>query len=133
MTVATGGPPPVTLCRVGVARAMGGVSGGAETECACALLVRETRGLAAAAPPTSPLPPLLVERRVSLWLEIRRLGSPLEVSDIEDIESRGSSSPLQSGMVMTRLIMRQESPDLDEDVFVGDETLSAAHAASPPV
>ena len=131
MTVATGGPPPVTLCRVGVARAMGGVSGGADTE--WAPLVRETRGLATAAPPTSPLPPLLVERRVSLWLEIRRLGSPLEVSDIEDIESRGSSSPLQSGIVMIKLIMMQDSPDLDEHVFVGNESLSAAHTASPPV
>ena len=92
MTVATGGPPPVTLCRVGVALTIGGVSGGADTECACAPLVRDTRGLDRAV--TSPLPPLLVLRRVSLWLEILRLGSPLEVSDIEDIESRGSSSPL---------------------------------------
>ena len=67
MTVATGGPPPVTECRVGVARTMGGVSGGADTECAFAPLVRDTRGLAAmAAPPTSALPPLLVLRRVSL-------------------------------------------------------------------
>ena len=103
MTVATGGPPPVTLCRVGVARTMGGVSGGADTECACVPLVRDTRGLAA--PPTSALPPLLVLRRVSLWLEIRRLISPLDVSDIEDIESRGSSSPLQSGMVTIKVVI----------------------------
>ena len=104
MTVATGGPPPVTLCRVGVARTMGGVSGGADTECACAPLVRDTRGLAMA-PPTSALPPLLVLRNVSLWLEIRRLISPLDVSDIEDIESRGSSSPLQSGMVIIKVVI----------------------------
>ena len=103
MTVATGGPPPVTLCRVGVALTMGGVSGGADTECACAPLVRDTRGLDRAV--TSPLPPLLVLRRVSLWLEILRLGSPLEVSDIEDIESRGSSSPLQSGTVMIKAVI----------------------------
>lgn len=100
MTVATGGPPPVTECRVGVARTMGGVSGGADTECACAPLVRDTLGLAA--PPTSALPPLLVLRNVSLWLEIRLLISPLDVSDIE---SRGSSSPLQSGMVMIKVVI----------------------------
>ena len=129
MTVATGGPPPVTLCRVGVALTRGGVSGGAETECACAVGLH-TRGLPA---PASLLPPLLVLLIVSLWLEIRRLGSPLDVSDIEDIESRGSSSPLQAVIIIVHVTTATLLPDLDENVFVGYEPLSAAHAATPPV
>lgn len=60
---------------------------------------RDTRGLEAeAAVSETECPPLLrVERIVSvLWLEMRRRGSD-PASDIEDIESRGSSSPLEQG------------------------------------
>ena len=62
-------------CLVGVALTKGGVSGGAEMLC---WEGRETRGD-------------WLERSVSLWLEIRLLGS---WSDMEEIESLGSSSPL---------------------------------------
>ena len=86
-----------TVCLAGPAAALarvGGVPGSGPGP-----WPRDTRGLEAeAAVSETECPPLLrVERIVSvLWLEMRRRGSD-PASDIEDIESRGSSSPLKHG------------------------------------